>query len=142
MTDDTPTPTTVETLPCKEWEGRIDKWGYGRLYFRKRDFLAHRWAWIQANGDIPDGFMVLHLCDNSRCYEASHLYLGTQEDNMRDLVARNRAKFRVTHCPQGHPYDEANTRLTPPGADGRGRRRECRACGREAAKRYRARRTA
>lgn len=119
---------------CREWEGRIDRWGYGRGYWRGRDFLVHRRAWIEANGEIPAGMFVLHRCDNAKCYELTHLYLGTHEDNMRDMRDRQRgANNRVTSCPRGHAYDEVNTYVGPTG------KRGCRACNREAARRLAAR---
>ena len=76
--------------PCREWDGRLDRWGYGRTYFRGGPFLVHRKAWIEANGEIPDGLMVLHHCDNPKCYEVSHLYLGTHADNMADMRKKGR----------------------------------------------------
>ena len=57
---------------------------------RGRRVYAHRWAWEQANGPIPDGMMVLHRCDNPACWNIDHLFLGTQADNMADMRAKKR----------------------------------------------------
>lgn len=54
--------------------------------------LAHRAAWELANGPIKDGLFVLHKCDNPRCCNSGHLFLGTQSDNAKDMWAKGRAK--------------------------------------------------
>lgn len=59
----------------------------------KGDFqrvLAHRFVWEQAHGPIPDGKVILHICDNPRCVNLSHLRLGTQRDNIIDSIHKGR----------------------------------------------------
>jgi hypothetical protein len=59
---------------------------------------------------------VLHLCDNPPCCNPAHLHLGDQKINADERHARGRAwQSKVTHCPNGHPYNELNTRLTKKG---------------------------
>jgi HNH endonuclease len=88
------------------------------------------------NGAIPDGLQVCHACDNPRCCNPAHLFLGTQLDNLLDMISKGRnVNASKTDCPQGHPYDEANTYR-----DKRGR--HCRACNAAAAARYQERRQA
>ena len=53
---------------------------------------AHRLAWVLTNGPIPDGLLVLHHCDNRKCIEPTHLFLGTQLDNMRDCFDKGRGR--------------------------------------------------
>lgn len=78
---------------CLEWTGPRFR-GYGRAYapFRERSkWLAHRLVWELLRGPIPAGFQVNHRCDNPPCINVEHLWLGTQQDNMRDMRAKGRA---------------------------------------------------
>jgi hypothetical protein len=77
---------------CWPWRGSTIGMGYGMFSVKKRRELAHRWAWMVANGqEIPDGLMVRHTCDNPPCCNPSHLLLGTHTDNMHDRRDRGRA---------------------------------------------------
>lgn len=78
---------------CYEWQSSIGTNGYGLFYFRGRSAHAHRVAWELANGPIPDGLFVCHHCDNPRCVRVDHLFLGTPEDNIHDMLAKGRARF-------------------------------------------------
>lgn len=53
---------------------------------------AHRLAWTLERGPIPDGLKVLHRCDNRRCVRVDHLFLGTQLDNIADMVMKGRSR--------------------------------------------------
>ena len=57
---------------------------YGIARWRGGRISLHRKAWIEANGEIPDGLYVCHKCNNKRCINPEHLYLGTQSKNMQD----------------------------------------------------------
>jgi hypothetical protein len=54
---------------------------------------AHRFAWIEANGPVPAGLHVLHTCDNPLCVRPSHLWLGTQAENLADMTAKGRRYY-------------------------------------------------
>ena len=75
---------------CIEWEGGRIPDGYGQRYIDGRPYLAHRWAWMEANGPIPEGMCVCHHCDNPPCINPQHLFLGTQRDNVHDMFNKSR----------------------------------------------------
>ena len=93
---------------CWVWFGAADKKGYGRIsgeivgYGHVRSMLTHRASWIIHRGPIPShdsvhGTVVMHICDNPACLNPDHLRLGTQSDNVLDMVAKGR---RTTYRPQ------------------------------------------
>ncbi len=55
--------------------------------------LAHRISYELAYGPIPDGLNALHTCDNPPCINVEHLFLGTQQDNMDDKMAKGRQAY-------------------------------------------------
>lgn len=77
---------------CIEWGGFRNRGGYGRRYWRGKQWLTHRITWTEAHGPIPEGMDVLHKCDNPACMNIEHLYLGNDKDNARDRDSRNRRR--------------------------------------------------
>lgn len=75
---------------CWEWTGRVMHKGYGVLSHRHRSVRAHRLAYELFCGPIPAGVMVCHRCDNRRCCNPVHLFLGTATVNNRDRDAKGR----------------------------------------------------
>ncbi len=75
---------------CLEWTGLLNKGGYGKSTFNHQTKIVHRLVWEAANGPIPLGIWVLHECDNRRCIELSHLFLGTPQDNTDDMISKKR----------------------------------------------------
>jgi hypothetical protein len=65
--------------------------GYGQISIGGKRWMAHRLAWTVANGPIPIGLQVLHRCDVRACVNPKHLFLGTQDDNMKDMSAKGRS---------------------------------------------------
>jgi hypothetical protein len=78
---------------CIEWQGPVSPNGYGKVWADGRHVSAHRHSWTldRDNPPIPDAMQVLHRCDNRRCVLGEHLFLGTHDDNMRDMAAKGRA---------------------------------------------------
>ena len=76
---------------CIEHSGPSrDKQGYGIKWVGGKPKRAHRVAWEEAHGVIPDGMYVLHQCDNPPCVNTDHLFLGTAADNAADRDAKGR----------------------------------------------------
>lgn len=94
---------------CWEWTGATSS-GYGTFGWHGRIVKAHRLAYTQLRGPIPDGKSLDHLCRNTICVNPAHLEPVTHYENMRR--GRNWTWWReITHCPKGHPYDATNTYL-------------------------------
>lgn len=116
---------------CWEWQAAIRSGsGYGVFQLGVgKQAPAHRVAWTLTRGEIPEGLWVLHHCDNRRCVNPDHLYLGTAKDNCRDREVRRRGKnSRKTHCPQGHPLEDPTLHKD----------RHCKTCEAQRARRKRA----
>lgn len=77
---------------CWQWEGANDTCGYGNVTINGRNKKAHRVAWESVNGQIPEGMYICHRCDNPGCVNPTHLFIGTQKDNMRDMKNKGRRK--------------------------------------------------
>lgn len=133
---------------CWPWIGPHDRKGYGDLTTFGKRYRATHIALRIAGRPVGPGQVAAHSCDNPPCVNPAHLTVCSQGDNLRDGVARGRpigkyprspetlermrAGLRATfapriktHCPQGHPYDEANT------YKGRVGGRKCRECARQ-----------
>lgn len=99
---------TANDDKCWEWQRSTDKDGYGQFYLMDdtgwHRQLSHRGSWEMINGEIPKGLCVLHKCDNPKCVNPKHLFLGTKLDNTLDMIAKGRGYIpspkgeRNSHC--------------------------------------------
>ena len=84
-----------EPTECWEWQGACTRSGYGVITMtlpeqEPKQFYAHRLAYFLCNGNIPEGFQVLHECDNRKCVNPAHLSIGTAKQNSEDMALRLR----------------------------------------------------
>lgn len=84
------------TRGCWVWSGYHDRQGYGIFSLLGRSTFAHRAAYLLFRGQITEGFLVRHCCDNPGCVNPDHLLLGTRKDNARDVLQRGRRHVKRT----------------------------------------------
>jgi predicted DNA-binding protein (UPF0251 family) len=94
---------------CLEWTGATNGKGYGRIGVDGRMMAAHRVVWQLVHGILPTGMLVCHRCDNRRCVEETHLFVGSARDNALDAISKGRAPQLVSAAPGGK-CGEANSR--------------------------------
>lgn len=87
---------------CWEWQGNLQHKGYGSFSYKRKPYGAHRFVWEITYGEIPKGLFVCHHCDNPRCVNPSHLFLGTPLDNMRDMINKGRLVAHKGEQNAGH----------------------------------------
>lgn len=125
----------LKTDGCWEWQAGCSSGGYGTYAVKRWPHRAHRVSYALTYGPIPPGMLVCHHCDNKRCVRPDHLFLGTTLDNVRDKLAKGRARnlfvesrrLRPT-CKHGHEWTEETTyRYVKDGFP----MRECKVCRRE-----------
>lgn len=86
-----------KTNKCWEWQGSIGLNGYGSFSYQYKQYSAHRTAYKLYKGEIPKGLFVCHTCDNRRCVNPKHLFLGTIQENVADMVAKGRSAKGEKH---------------------------------------------
>lgn len=120
--------TSETPTGCWEWQGPLDRDGYGTFYFRRRNRRAHRVGYFLRNGPIPEGLVVNHTCRNRACVNPQHLQLiDVTENAMKDSSSPAYVNSQKTICPRGHPYDRHY-----------GKQRYCSICDKEKKRRLRA----
>lgn len=81
---------------CWEWTGAKTGFGYGHMGISgRRQVYAHRLSYVIHNGPIPPGMHVCHSCDNPKCVNPGHLWVGTAQDNAIDRDAKGRHPSKV-----------------------------------------------
>jgi 5-methylcytosine-specific restriction endonuclease McrA len=133
-----------KTENCWEWTARKNKYGYGEFLYSGRVWKSHRLSYLLEYGDYDFSLIVLHTCDNPSCVNPNHLMLGTQKENVQDMVLKNRhgkgqiklitydewlsirpKKNKDNVCKRGHKFSDKNTRIKLVGSR---YIRVCRAC--------------
>lgn len=111
---------------CWEWLASATGNGYGRIMMTReakvhRSSLAHRVAYEEWVGPIPEGMQIDHLCRNTICCNPEHLEPVTPQENLRRGEVSSNTYREATRCIHGHEFTEENTYRTERG-------RYCRAC--------------
>jgi DNA-binding XRE family transcriptional regulator len=75
---------------CWLWTGALDERGRGRVWRNGKIMIHHRAVWEILIGEIPQGALLCHHCDNPQCANPSHLYVGTDQSNVNDMMQRGR----------------------------------------------------
>jgi len=120
---------------CLEWTGTLDKDGYAQVsYLDKRYRVSRLIASIYLDFSLESPLYVCHHCDNRKCIEPKHFFIGTPHQNTRDGIRKGRIVPFVTvetnhnelktHCIRGHEFTESNTYIRYNGS------RMCRTCNR------------
>lgn len=93
---------------CWEWTASTDPRGYGRVWDGARSALAHRVIFQLVHRiTVGPDVVICHHCDNPSCVRPSHLFAGTQQDNLNDMKAKGRQPYHSV-CRNGHPRTDDN----------------------------------
>lgn len=87
---------------CWEWQGYTNKKGYGSIRINGMKQRVHRAMYNLFYGAIPNGMLVCHRCDNPKCCNPDHLFLGTYSDNLKDCWDKNRRAPTVSFIGKSH----------------------------------------
>lgn len=118
---------------CILWIASYTSTGYGQITYNGRNRKTHSVVYELANGPIPVGKVIRHMCNTPKCVNILHLKMGTQKDNVKDMIDAGRhfsPNRSVTHCLHGHEFNEKNTAINFRGKNSTELRRSCRECAR------------
>jgi hypothetical protein len=92
-----------EETECWEWQGNLGKNGYGKVRWNMNNLTTHRAAYEVFNREIPKNLCVCHTCDNRKCINPEHLWIGSSRENTKDKVKKGRQ-----YCQAGEKSHSAN----------------------------------
>ncbi len=92
-----------KTDSCWNWIGSVNNSGYGCIRFNGKRYGTHRLSYEFYIGSIPDNLFVLHKCDNRKCVNPNHLWLGTQSDNLLDCNKKKRSGGQYRWTRENNP---------------------------------------
>lgn len=124
-----------KTDTCWNWKGAESATGYGKMSVNNQPKLAHRVSYEIHKGPLQGWDVLDHLCRNRMCVNPDHLEKVSPRENVRRGTSPSAINAAKTHCSNGHPFDEKNTRHTPKG------HRKCRKCVVVASRKRRARKS-
>ena len=113
----------TKTQECWGWKGSKNPGGYGKITVRIEGrpitVSAHKLSYQLHKGEVPSSLLVLHHCDNPECTNPNHLFLGTQQDNMKDKMAKGRgstvkstSNAKLTKDQVLYIWEQRTTRIT------------------------------
>ena len=101
-----------EPADCWLWDGSVNNRGYGEYRHDGRKRYAHRVSWAIAHGAMPGaGLCVLHRCDVPRCVNPSHLFIGTQHENIADMHSKGRYRNGISRGEKANRSHLTNERV-------------------------------
>lgn len=92
---------------CWPWRGRLNAAGYGVIDARNRPILAHRAVFFASSEAQDRSVTICHSCDNPSCCNPGHLWSGSQQQNIQDMIAKGRARRGIRRGSQA-----SKTKLT------------------------------
>lgn len=125
--------TVTDSSGCQVWTACKSQDGYGRVKWSGKLLMAHRVAFEDKHGPIPEGLVIDHLCRNRACINVDHLRVVTRRENTlaEGSLATSKMHSMKTHCVNGHALVVEN--LVRGGANGK---RTCKTCTRATVARY------
>jgi hypothetical protein len=97
---------------CWEWKGGCFSDGYGSFKIDGKTIRSHRISYELSKGEIPKSLFVCHTCDNPKCVNPNHLFLGTNKDNLQDAVKKGRIATGDRNGTHTHPEKVARGELS------------------------------